>query len=52
MKPVKKDFKVWVWTDSSNWYVDKFIVYMGKSDGPATNLGYKVVIEVCKDIFG
>ena len=37
--------------DSSNGYISKFVVYTGKSDdGPTTNLGHKVVMEVCKDI--
>ena len=39
--------------DSTNGYVDNFVVYMGKpDDGPTKNLGYKVVMEVCRDILG
>jgi len=33
MKPIKRS-KIWCRANSSNGYVDKFIVYTGKSDGP------------------
>ena len=53
LKPIKRGFKVWCRADGTNGYVDNFAVYTGKSDdGPATNLGHKVVMEVCKDILG
>jgi len=50
LKPIKRGFKIWYRADSTNGYIDNFVVYMGKSDGPTTNLGYKVVMELCKDI--
>jgi len=50
LKPIKRGFKIWDRADSENGYIDNFVVYMGKSDHPATNLGYKVVTELCKDI--
>ena len=53
MKPIKRGFKVWCRADSANGYVDNFVIYTGKSDdGPTSNLGYKVGMEVCKDILG
>ena len=53
LKPIKRGIKVWCRADSTNGYVDNFIVYTGKSgDGPTVNLGHKVVMEVCKDILG
>jgi len=50
LKPIKRGFKIWCRADSTSGYIDNFVVYMGKSDGPTTNLGYKVVMELCKDI--
>ena len=53
LKPIKRGFKVWCTADSSNGYIGNFVVYTGKSgDGPTTDLGYKVVMELCKDILG
>ena len=53
LKPIKRGFKVWCTSDSSNGYLGNFVVYTGKSgDGPTTDLGYKVVMELCKDILG
>ena len=53
LKPTKRGFKVWCRADSTNGYIDNFVVYTGKSgDGPTTNLGHKVVMEICKDILG
>jgi len=52
LKPIKRGFKIWCRADSSNGYIDNFIVYKGKSDGPTINIGHKVVMEVCKDILG
>ena len=53
LKPIKRGFEVWCTADSSNGYVGNFVVYAGKSgDGPTTALGYKVVMELCKDILG
>ena len=53
LKPVKRGFKVWCTADSSNGYVGNFVVYTGKlGDGPTNDLGYKVVMELCKDNLG
>ena len=53
MKPIKCGFKIWCIADSTNGYVGSFIVYTGKSgEGPTTDLGYKVVMVVCKDLLG
>ena len=53
LKPIKRGFKVWCRSDSSNGYIDNFIVYTGKSsEGPTLNLGHKVIMEICKDLFG
>ena len=53
MKPIKRGFKVWCAADSRNGYVGNFVVYTGKSgDSPTTDLGYKVVMEVCKHFLG
>ena len=53
LKPIKRSFKVWCRADSANGYIDNFVVYTGKSDdGPTKNLGYKVVMEVCRNILG
>ena len=44
LKPIKRGFKVWCRADSSNGYIDNFVIYTGKlDDGPTTNLGYKVL---------
>ena len=52
LKPIKRGFKVLCRADSANGYVSNFVVYTGKSDdGPTTNLGHKVVMTVCRDIF-
>ena len=52
-KPIKRGFKVWCRADSITGYIDNFVVHTGKSDeGPTKNLGYKVVMEVCKSYFG
>ena len=49
LKPIKRGFKVWYAADSTNGYVGNIVVFMGKSgDGPTTDLGYKLVMEVCK----
>ena len=51
LEPIKRGFKVWCRADSINGYIDNFVVYTGKSDeGHTTNLGYKVVMEACRDI--
>ena len=48
LKSTKDEFKVWCTANSSNGYVGKFAAYMGKSgNGPSTDLGYKVVMELC-----
>ena len=48
-----KQFQPLYRADSTNGYIDNFVVYTGKSDdGPTSHLGYKVVVEVCKDILG
>ena len=53
LKPIKLGFRVWCTTDSSNGYKGNFIVYTRESDdGPTTDLGYKVMIELYKDILG
>ena len=53
LKPIKCGFKVWCATYSRNGYVGNFVVYTGKSgEGPTTDLGYKVVMEVCKHFLG
>ena len=53
LKPIKRGFKDWCRADSANGYVNNFVVYTGKSDdGPAKNLGYKVVMEICRNILG
>ena len=53
LKPTKRGFKIWCRADSTNGYVDNFIVYTGKSgDGPTANLGHKVVMKICEDILG
>ena len=51
LKPIKRGFKIWCRADSVTGYIDNFVVYTGKSDeGRTTNLGYKVVMEACRDI--
>ena len=51
LKPIKRGFKVWCRADSTNGYIDNFVVYTGKSDdGPTRNLGYKIVMGVCDDL--
>ena len=51
LKPIKRGFRVCCTADSSNGYIGNFVVYIGESgDGLTTDLGYKVVIELCKDI--
>ena len=53
MKTIKRGFKIWCKADSTNGYINNFVVYTGKSNNsPTSNLGYKVVMEVCKDIWG
>ena len=53
LKPIKRGIKVWCLAHSQNGYICNFIIYTRKSDdGPTTNLGYKVVMQVCKDILG
>ena len=53
LKPIKRGFKIWCAADSRNGYVGNFVVYTGKSgDGLTTDLGYKVVMEACKDFLG
>ena len=53
LKPIKRGFKIWCRADSTNGYVDNFVVYTGKSDeGRTTSLGYKVIMEVCRDLLG
>ena len=52
MKPIKWGFKVWCRADSKNGYINNFVVYTGKVVGPTRNLGYKVVMGLCKDILG
>ena len=53
LEPIKWGIKVWCLAHSQNGYICIFIIYMGKSDdGFTTNLGYKVIMEVCKDILG
>jgi len=39
-------------SDSQNGYVNNFILYTGKADGSFRDLGYKVVMGVCKHILG
>ena len=53
LKPIKRGFKIWCRADSTSRYIDNFVVYTGKSDeGRTTSLGYKVVMEVCRDLMG
>ena len=50
--PIKRGFKVCCRANSTNGYIRNFVVYTEKSDdGPTTNLGHKVVMAVCRDIF-
>ena len=51
LKPIKRGFKVWCRADSDNGYISNFAVYTGKVDGSTKDLGYKVVMTLCKDIF-
>ena len=50
--PIKRGFKVCCRANSTNGYIRNFVVYTEKSDdSPTTNLGHKVVMAVCRDIF-
>ena len=53
LKPIKRGFKFWCAVHSTNGNIGNFVVYTGKSgDSPTTNLGYKMLMEVCKDFLG
>ena len=51
LKPIKWGFKVWCRVDSDNGYISNFAVCTGKVDRSTKDLGYKVVMALCKDIF-
>ena len=50
LEPIKQGFKVWCRVYSDNEYISNFAVYAGKVDRSTKNLGYKVVMALCKVI--
>ena len=52
-KPVKRGFKVWVWSDSHNGYVCEFECYTGrKGQSSEVGLGGSVVTRLTWDLVG
>ena len=53
MKPVKRGFKTWVWSDSHNGYVCELECYTGrKGDKTEVGLGGSVVTRLTRDLVG
>ena len=51
-KPTKWGMKLWVLADSITGYTCNFELYLGKKEKSQFDLGYDVVMKLCKRLFG
>ena len=54
MKPIKREIKVWVQSDSKNGFISQLQVYTERQDGGVTEqgLGYRVVYDLTRKLAG
>ena len=51
-KPIKRGIKVWMCCEVDTPYLHQFEVYLGQQKNSELDLGYDVVMKLCKDISG
>ena len=50
-KPTKRGFKVWCRADAHSGFTCCFQVYLGATDSTEKELGIRVTLDMCRDIF-